>query len=58
MTERNEYQQGQRDAIATLLASPLIDESVKTEIRHAAYEERAIPKAIVDEAIEQCESDE
>jgi len=51
--ESSEYNQGQRDAIATLLDSAYIDYSVKREIRHAAYEERSIPKAVVDEAIEE-----
>jgi len=51
--ESSEYRRGQRDAIATLLNSPYINMSVAVEIRHAVYEERSIPKAVVDDAIDE-----
>ena len=51
-THSDEYKQGQADALSALLGSPLLDERTKSDIRHTAYEDRSIPKARVDEAIE------
>jgi len=53
--ESDEHKQGQRDALTALLSSVSLDERTKSEIRHVAYEDRSIPKAVVDAAIEEAD---
>lgn len=47
-TWMDDYKLGQRDVLVALLNDPNID---STDLRFAAYENRRISKAIVDEAI-------
>ena len=55
--ESDEYKQGQRDALGALLSSPNVDAGTRSEIRFAAYEDRSIPKAVVDAAIEEVDDE-